>query len=76
MFLCHNRVGQGKENLCRDRAILCRNTIGKGRENFYCDRGFLGHDRVGHDREEVMRARQTRPGVHEKPWVRATELHT
>ena len=51
VFLCHDRVGQGKEKLCRDIAILCRDRVGQGRENFYLDQGFLGRNRVGHDRK-------------------------
>ena len=56
-ILGHDRVGQGKERLCRDTAILCHDRVGQNREKFMTDRGFLGHDRADHDREEAMRAR-------------------
>ena len=27
-IFCRDRVGQGKEKLCRDKAILCRGRVG------------------------------------------------
>ena len=46
-----NRVGQGKEQLCRDRVIQCCDRVFQGRENFCRHRGFLGRVRVEHDKK-------------------------
>ena len=76
IFLCCNKVGQGKEKLCHDRIFLCRDKDGQGKEKLCRDRAILCHDRAGHDRKFVshdrdghakaMRARQTRLGAHSK----------
>ena len=32
MFLCRDRVAQGRENLYRDRGFLCRDRVGHDRK--------------------------------------------
>ena len=66
LLLLHNilgrdRIGQGKEKLCRDRAFLC------------CDKGLPGRDKAGHGRGALSPTTQL--GKHDRH-ARSTGMHS
>ena len=52
-----DKIGQGKEKLCRDKAFLCCNKVGQNREK-------LCRDRAGHDRGAL--SPMTELGAHDR----------